>query len=388
MKSITVCLLWHGLDSGNLGVRALTESQLHLVKEVAKNMGREVTFEVVGWAATANPGKFRDLGVIRVLPVNSRSMIRPSGVWSAFRRADIVLDIGEGDSFSDIYGAKRLLYFCATKLLVLAAGRPLILSPQTLGPFSKWWSIWLSDWCLRKATHVFPRDELSRKYLEGRKLAVPFDEIVDVAFALPFDRPLPSNDGVTRIGINISGLLWSGGYTQNNQFGLTLDYQSLMRRTLRYFIGLEDVEIVLVPHVISDPSKVDGDTGAAAVLASEFPEVQLAPQFAGPSEAKSFISGLDFFVGARMHACIAAFSSGVPVVPLAYSRKFKGLFNTLGYSRVANCQQQTEQEVFDLVIDTFEKRQDTALLVNTGIDVAKGRLTLYRQRLVSILGKL
>lgn len=40
---------------------------------------------------------------------------------------------------------------------------------------------------------------------------------------------------------------------------------------------------------------------------------------------------MDFFTGARMHSTIAAFSSGVPVVPVAYSRKFNGLYDTLKY---------------------------------------------------------
>ena len=29
-----------------------------------------------------------------------------------------------------------------------------------------------------------------------------------------------------KIGINISGLLWSGGYTMNNQFDLSVDYKN------------------------------------------------------------------------------------------------------------------------------------------------------------------
>ena len=65
--------------------------------------------------------------------------------------------------------------------------------------------------------------------------------------------------------------------------------------------------------------------------------VKVSPFFKDPIQAKSFISGLDFFIGSRMHACIAAFSSGVPVIPLAYSRKFCGLFvNTIGYQNVIN----------------------------------------------------
>ena len=40
---------------------------------------------------------------------------------------------------------------------------------------------------------------------------------------------------------------------------------------------------------------------------------------------------MDIFSGARMHSTIGAISSGVPVIPVAYSRKFNGLYNTLEY---------------------------------------------------------
>jgi len=72
-----------------------------------------------------------------------------------------------------------------------------------------------------------------------------------------------------------------------------------------------------VSHVISERFVVEDDYRIAQKLAEEFPGTIVAPRFRNSSEAKSYISGLDFFCGSRMHACIAAFSSGVPVVPVA-----------------------------------------------------------------------
>ena len=67
----------------------------------------------------------------------------------------------------------------------------------------------------------------------------------------------------------------------------------------------------------------------------QHPNLFLAPFFLSPSEAKSYISSMDLFLGARMHACIAAFSAGVPVLLLGYSRKFSGLFkDSLNYPYV------------------------------------------------------
>lgn len=67
-------------------------------------------------------------------------------------------------------------------------------------------------------------------------------------------------------------------------------------------------------------------------LHEEFPATILAPYFYSPTEAKSFIATLNGLMSSRMHCCIGAYSSGVPVFTLGYSRKFNGLFNeTLNY---------------------------------------------------------
>ena len=84
----------------------------------------------------------------------------------------------------------------------------------------------------------------------------------------------------------------------------------------------------------------------------------MAPAFLNPIDAKSYISGMDFFMGARMHSTIAAFSSGVPVVPMSYSRKFTGLFNcTLDYDAVVDLKTETSNEIEAFIFQKFSQRQ-------------------------------
>ena len=59
--------------------------------------------------------------------------------------------------------------------------------------------------------------------------------------------------------------------------------------------------------------------------------VLIAPKFKSPIEAKSYMSQLEFFTGSRMHATIGSLSAGVVTVPIAYSRKFSGVFGSLDY---------------------------------------------------------
>lgn len=52
-----------------------------------------------------------------------------------------------------------------------------------------------------------------------------------------------------------------------------------------------------------------------------------------------------------MHATIAAFSSGVATIPVAYSRKFRGLFEGIGYKRLIDL---VNMETVDAVALTRE----------------------------------
>ena len=62
-------------------------------------------------------------------------------------------------------------------------------------------------------------------------------------------------------------------------------------------------------------------------------EIYTLDKYYREDELKSIISECDFFIGSRMHACIAAISSMVPTVALAYSRKFIGIWNELSLSK-------------------------------------------------------
>jgi len=98
------------------------------------------------------------------------------------------------------------------------------------------------------------------------------------------------------------------------------------------------------------------------------------------------MSGLDFVVAGRMHACIGAYSAEVPVVPIAYSRKFNGLFNTLGYEFFVDGKADTTDGALEKILIAFEQRDTLKLEIEKGLKIAEDRLKRYEDRLVQILG--
>ena len=111
------------------------------------------------------------------------------------------------------------------------------------------------------------------------------------------------------------------------------------------------------------------------------------PDFAGPSQAKSYISGLDFVVSGRMHACIAAVSSGTPVAPIAYSRKFSGVFGVVGYPWLIDTAGKTTAEALAYIQDCIGRRDELANDCATALDRAGPLLDAYRNELRDFFAK-
>jgi polysaccharide pyruvyl transferase WcaK-like protein len=384
-KQITVGLLWHSISSDNLGVGALTESQIAICQAAAARANVDVDYVIFGTTGGKN---YAPKGIS--IRIGSRISIKQillgnSQFLKELDQCDLVLDIGEGDSFADIYGVKRFIFLIVSKIAVLAKRKPLILSPQTIGPFDFWLTRKIAINVMRHCTQVFSRDGLSSQYLAECGVMRNAAEAIDVAFRLPFTRSAPQADEKVRIGINVSGLLFSGGYTGDNQFGLSLDYRKLTRNLLEEWSHDSKNEVWLIPHVIPDEMPAEDDRKAIDLLLNEFSYAKKSPDFNSPSEAKSFISRMDFMTGARMHACIAAFSTGVAVVPIAYSRKFNGLFTTLEYPWVADGKTMTTKQAFDRINEGLIRRAELAKTIMMGNKIAIDKLAFYEDYLTNIL---
>ncbi|MBY7667593.1 polysaccharide pyruvyl transferase family protein [Vibrio anguillarum] len=363
MNKLKIGFLWHNVSSGNLGVGALSISNMILIDSICNELGIDAEFITVGddeVSCESNKRlveeqifrKFQHKVIsVKALITNPFKLI---AYVREIRKLDLVLDIGAGDSFSDIYGSKRFIIQVFTKLVNAFFAKKSVLSPQTIGPFKSSLAEKVASIIINKTDLVFARDSIS--FEVGKK----YGNCIlgtDVALSMPFAKSEIKNERL-KVGINISGLLWNGGYTKNNQFDLAHDYREYIVELISRFSGLDSVEIHLVSHVIatSPIQQVEDDYTACLEANKLFPGCIVAPRFTNPIEIKSYISNMNYFTGARMHATIAAFSSGVPVTPYAYSRKFKGLFNTLGYNRVLEAKELNLEEAVNFNIQHFNSR--------------------------------
>ena len=147
--------------------------------------------------------------------------------------------------------------------------------------------------------------------------------IPDSAFTLPKEM-LPFPDGFHTenvVGINISPLV----LRKEKQSGIVLEN---FTRLMRYILDQTDYTIALIPHVVWDDND---DRSALRQLADSFGvnERIAVIDDCNCMQLKGFISRCRFFIGARTHATIAAYSTGVPTLVLGYSVKSRGIATDL-----------------------------------------------------------
>lgn len=386
-RRLRIGLLWHSVRSGNLGVGALSVGNMALARDAAARVGAEPSFVLIG---PREPGASYIAGDdIEMREISRNYMLSPRGYRRDLANVDILLDIGAGDSFTDTYMDRRFVYMIGTKLVALGLRKPLILSPQTIGPFSRQPHTALAAWVCRRARLVCARDPLSSAALHGLAPEAHAMQTVDVAFALPFDAPPPRPaDGPVRVGLNVSALMMNGGYasggfTGGKDFGLSLDYPALTHRLIETLLARPGIEVHLVPHVYAPRWPFDDDATTADQLAAQYPALRRHPDFTSPSAAKSFIAGLDFLVGARMHATIGAYSAGVPVVPISYSRKFEGVFGGLGYPWLVPAKGLSTDEALAYILDAFDRRDELAADIERGQQIVSAGLEAYTAALAA-----
>ena len=141
----------------------------------------------------------------------------------------------------------------------------------------------------------------------------------DSAFTLPKEEvQLPSNfiENNT-VGINVSPLVMEREQEDN----VLLDNY---RNLIAYILNKTDYAVALIPHVIWSGND---DRSILNKLYDEFKKSERIAviQDCNCMQLKGYIAKCRFFVGARTHATIAAYSTEVPTLVVGYSIKSRGI---------------------------------------------------------------
>ena len=315
-------------------------------------------------------------------------------------QCDAILDISGGDSFSDIYGSKRFWSVARPKLIASRRGVPLVLLPQTYGPFRGRRARRVAREAVLAARMAWARDRYSFEELKGL-LGDDFDEArhrkgVDMAFNLRAVDPGEKLDSEARrwlrekadhtlIGLNVSGLIALEFDRARNRFGLRANYLDALEALIRALMEHSGSRLFLVPHVMTPFGSPGSDAEACFSLLNRFPSsltsrIRVTPTQLDECEVKWLIAETDWFCGTRMHSTIAALSSGVPTAAIAYSDKTRGVFESCGVEdQVIDPRHLETDAVVGRLVESFERRAHTRHLLSTTVaDVKESAAAQFR----------
>jgi len=415
--TLGIALLGLSMSSRNQGVRALGVSLVVLCKRFApaarirllignarpdvmsyRMDGTACSVPVVNYRLSPKSALRDHLAWIvlmsalyRALPFClARRIISRATPWiAALEQSAYCGDIRGGDSFSDIYGMKRFVTGCLAAWTVLLVKGSIMQFPQTYGPFKRPVARRMARYLLRRSSLVVARDKASQQV--AQELVGPSREVLlcpDVAFSLEalrpespqLDPPLAGSAPSGIIGVNVNGLMYRGGYTRSNMFGLRLDYPAFLRQLLMTLLEEQAHEVWLVPHTYAAAGDVESDPEASYQLRESLPHdlqerVRIVRQEYDPHEVKGMIGMCDFFIGSRMHSCIAALSQGIPCVGVAYSMKFRGVFESVGMEHwVIDGREVDADDAACRVIQLYRSREDVREPLRHNAAAARQRL--------------
>jgi len=417
MSGDEICILGVSTTSGNRGVSALGASVASLCKRSEK--GGDVVFlsaqqtpqslvAVTGGERREYPSVHYRTGprgglsvwlpwivllaiCYRLIPSRRfRGWLAGHSAWIGnLERSRWVGDIRGGDSFSDIYGWRRFLFgFMAAYTAILVKGS-LVQLPQTYGPFKSPLAKVLARYLLRRSPVVVARDTESQRVAqeilgEGRQVLLSPDVAFALEVAVPgmieLSPPVDEQADGEVVGINVNGLMYNGGYTRGNQFGLKLDYKEFLVELVERIAAEGGKEIWLIPHTYAEPGDVESDNDACRQVREGLADsvrhrVRVVTGEYDQHHIKGVIGRCGFFVGSRMHSCIAALSQGIPCVGVAYSMKFKGVFASVGVGDwVVDGREVGAGEAVEKVIDCYRDRGGVREPLGRAADGARSRL--------------
>lgn len=326
-------IMYMHAGSGNHGCEAIVNSLCHMIREpvtLISYYGEEdKKYSLSGLCEIKTERKFEDHRIAHILYYLYRKLTGDKESFIRYRYGDILkgkkiplaISIG-GDNYcyDNMLSDLRLANLSFNRQGIRTALLGCSIEPELLQREEVVKDLMQYHTIIARESITF---EALKKMTSGKSGLPDIYCYPDPAFTLlKKEAALPEGfaEGNT-IGINVSPMIKDN----ESRPGIVMEnYQAL----LSYIIEHTDMQIALIPHVVWDRND---DREPVHALYEAFKGTGRVVEIPDGScqELKGYISRLRFFVGARTHATIAAYSSLVPTLVVGYSVKARGIARDL-----------------------------------------------------------
>lgn len=318
----------HG-GSGNHGCEAIVRSSVNILQEPVKLFSNHIEQDI----------KYGVDQICEIIPDLDVQLNRGSAEWFAssvqtkltgridltmkYRRKSLLENISKDDIYISIGGDN----YCYAGTEILAAINNNL---RKKGARTILWGCSVEPVLIEKSSIakdlagydlITARESISYEAL--KKVNCNTVLVPDPAFTLQrVDLPLPEGwiEG-NMVGINASPLIFQSAQNEKTVF-------DAYRKLIEEILVNTDCGIALIPHVVWEKNN---DLIPLKALYEEYKDTGriVLVDDCNCMELKGYIARCRFFVGARTHATIAAYSSCVPTLVLGYSVKSRGIARDL-----------------------------------------------------------
>lgn len=376
--------------------------------ETDKKIYRADNIDIIGTYQIANKVSNKKLAVVsRIIEIFSHLIggliWRLSGGLikifrsTEFTQYDLFIDLS-GESLTDYYGQVSLLKCLYPLALGRLLKRKVVVYGQSIGPFDRTIGRMIARFVLNRVSLIIARDEYSMEFLKKYKITkAPVYRTTDPAFILK-----PASKKRTEEILQIEGFkrteasIVIGVAASRGSFRRSVSGSGNIDETYQHFVGtlaqsldalIErlNADILLIPHVIS-VRQDDRDVGRKIYqLLKNRDRVKLIEGEYTTEELKGIIGECNLFIGSRMHANIAALSSHVPTIAIAYSHKMLSLMEGIGLTDyVCNIETITVADLTGKALNAWQNKTTFIDQLRVKMDEMK-RKTEVSAKLVSNL---
>ena len=264
-----------------------------LVKHL-KNIGAEKITLI-----SSNPGKTEYL--YGVDTVGMFDFLQP------LFESDILIS-GGGSLLQDVTSFRSLFYYLLIIMTALLFNKKVIIFAQGFTPFKTKIGEFLTKFVLRRCSLVTVRDVNSRKMLSGWN--IPAEVVSDPVFGIE----IPEVKEKHGAGVQLRGCE-----------GLTDEFLAKLAQEIKNRFKNEEVTLISLQDSIDLP--------ILEKFSKMVPNCRIVKNLT-VSEALAELSGLEYLIGMRFHACLAGVKAGVKVLGIDYDIKVKTLAQETGFALV------------------------------------------------------
>lgn len=259
------------------------------------------------------------------------SILRVFGKKGTLHQYDLYIHL-TGDVIND-RGLPPLFYHLYHLFFAWLSGNKTVICAESLGPFNSKVTGFITRLIIDRLDLITIREVFTAEYLD--KIGLSRANVIltgDPAFLLETTPVFPKKpDGIV-LGVtgNPDVIPYLLGHISNSYTARYHRYAQLFADAIDNFIKRhKDVTVLLIAHVFrpdSDDIKMH-ETIYSKVIHKD--KVRLLREYYTADEVKGVIALCDLFIGSRMHATIAAVSTGVPTVAVGHAHKFQGVLGDL-----------------------------------------------------------